>query len=96
MKAVSQSTYLFKYIDDYESVDGEVQALDATCAAIAILQDCGTEPGRPRWKRYGVSEKALNRIPGNAELVEISRLNEFLLDIRVKGSRKRKPMRIMA
>ena len=93
---MSQRTYTFRYVDDYESVEGEVQALDATCAAITILQDSSAEIASPRWRRHGVSENALRRIPGDTELVEIYRPNVFSLDLRVNGSRKRKPMRIMA
>lgn len=53
------TSFTYRYVDDHESVKGEVEADNVTLAAIKVLDDEGSEPGSPRWKRYGISEKGL-------------------------------------
>lgn len=88
-------TYNYKFVDSTENVQGSVDASNVCDAAIKVLKECGGME-QPRWKRHGILERAFQSIPDDNELVEISRLNVYLLDIRKNGSRKRKPMRIVA
>ncbi len=88
--------YRYRYVDAYEKADGVIEAMDIGGAAIAVLQECGTEPNRPRWKRYGIKERLVAECPRDAELVVFSRINEYHLELSKVGTRKRKPLRLYA
>lgn len=90
--------YRYRYVDAYESVNGVVEATDIAGAAISILQECGTEPKRPRWKRYNIRENKISSVPANVELVifEGFESGSYCLELIKVGSRKRKPMRLYA
>lgn len=90
------NTYLFYWVDAYEKVRGEVNAYDATHAALMVLGECGTEPGKPRFSRYGIRERSIESCPKDVELVVFERINEYFLEIKKNGSRKRKPLRLYA
>ena len=88
----------YRFVDAYEKVSGVIEAADAGHAAILVLQDCGSEPQRPRWKRYGVKESIIAQTPNDAELViyEGFEKNSYGLEITKVGTRKRKPLRLYA
>lgn len=90
--------YRFRYVDAYETVSGVIEAMDIGGAAISVLQDCGTEPKRPRWKRYGIRENIIASVPGSVELVifEGFEAGSYCLELSRVGSRKRKPLRLYA
>lgn len=90
--------FRYRFVDAYEKVDGLVEALDAGHAAVLVLQECGTEPGRPRWQRYGIKERSLDKAPRDAELVIFARLGDgsYWLELRKVGTRKRKHLRFYA
>lgn len=89
-------TYQYQWVDDYENVKGTIEAYDISHAALLIAIECGTEPGKPRWKRYGIKEHRIAGIPRDTELVIFSRMNEYVLEVKKVGSRKRKPLRLFA
>lgn len=89
-------TYLFHWVDAYEDVKGSIEANDVSHAAILVSMECGTEPGRPRWKRYGIKENRIDECPRDVEFVIFSRMNDYVLEIKKAGSRKRKPLRLFA
>lgn len=89
-------TYQYHWVDAYENVKGTIEAYDISHAALLITIECGTEPGRPRWKRYGIKEHRISECPRDTELVIFSRMNEYLLEVKKVGSRKRKPLRLFA
>ncbi len=90
--------YRYRYVDAYEKADGVVEAMDIGGAAIVVLQECGTEPNRPRWKRYGIRENRIASVPGDTELVifEGFETGSYCLELTKVGSRKRKPLRLYA
>lgn len=90
------STYQYHFVDAYEDVFGVVDAPDIAMAAVNILLQCGSEPNSPRWRRYGIRESSLFSVPPESEIVFYSRLNEYALDIRLAGTRKRKYLRVFA
>ena len=94
LRLMPSFSYLF--VDAYENVRGIVEAPDPTLAAIQVLIECGTEPNRPRHSRYGIREQSLGRCPRDAELVIFSRMDEYVLELKLVGSRKRKPLRLYA
>jgi hypothetical protein len=93
-----KSAYHFHFVDAYEDVQGEVEALDVAHAAILVLKQCGTEPARPRCGRYGIKVRDLEQAPREAELVVFDRFpNEvYRLEIRKVGTKKRKPLQLYA
>lgn len=90
--------FKYRYVDSYESVEGEIEAENVTLAAIRVLDEEGAEPGRPRWKRYQISEKGLCAAPDNAELVVFDRHGDgtYHLEIRKAGTKKRKFLHLYA
>lgn len=86
--------YRYRYVDAYEDVKGVIDALDIGGAAIAVLQAEGTEPGRPRWKRYGIREHIVAGVPRDTELVIFVGFEKasYCLELTKIGSRKRKPL----
>lgn len=90
--------YRYRYIDAYETVEGVVDATDIAGAAIVVLRECGSEPKRPRWKRYDIPEDKIDRVPKDAEFVvfEGFETGSYALEIIKVGSRKRKPLRFYA
>ena len=90
--------FTYRYVDDFEVVKGEVEAETVTLAAIKVLDEEGTEPGSPRWKRHKISEKGLCAAPDDAELVVFDRRGDgsYHLEIRKTGTRKRKFLRLYA
>lgn len=88
----------YQFVDAYENVKGQIEAVDAGHAAILVLQECGSEPKRPRWRRYGIKETAIDQTPKNAEVVyyEGFEANSYAMTITKVGTRKRKPHRIYA
>ena len=89
-------SFCFHWVDAYENVRGTVEAYDISNAAILVTGECGTEPGKPRWKRYGIREHRIEDCPRDVELVIFSRMNEYFLEIKKVGSRKRTPLRLFA
>lgn len=89
-------SYRFHWVDAYENVKGEIEAYDAAHAALLVLGECGTEPNRPRFSRYGIRERSITKCGRDVELVIFSRLNEYFLEIKKSGSRKRKPLSLYA
>ena len=89
-------SYRFHWVDAYEDVRGEVAAYDAAHAALLVLGECGTEPNKPRFSRYGIREKSITQCASDIELVFFSRMNEYHLEIKKVGSRKRKPLMLYA
>lgn len=85
----------FRFVTDTCRDIGQVEAEDVQDAAIKVLQaDAGD--GLPRWKVYGISDKVLKCIPRDAELVDIaSGSQKYSLDLRMTGTRKRKPVRVL-
>ena len=90
--------YRFRYVDAYESVSGTVDAMDIAGAAISVLQECGTEPGRPRWRRYNIRENRVSAVPANVELVifEGFEAGSYCLELIKVGTKKRKPLLLYA
>lgn len=95
---IDTNQYHYRYEDAYESVKGVVEAIDIAAAAIAVLQECGTEPKRPRWKRYGIREDRIASVPPGTELVIFQGFEAaaYCLELSKVGSGKRKPLRIFA
>ena len=89
-------TFQYHWVDAYENVKGSVEAYDIAHAAILVAADCGTEPNRPRWYRYGIKEHLITACPNDVELVVFSRMNEYHLEVKKIGSRKRKALRLFA
>ena len=92
------TTFKYRYVDAYEIVEGEIEAPCITSAALHVLQDDGSEPGRPRWQRYTIRERAVTAAPDDVEFVHYHRYGNGTYDLTLKkvGSRKRKPLRIFA
>jgi hypothetical protein len=89
--------YHYRFVDKAETAEGSLLASDAAHAAILVLQAEGnSKDALPRWKRHAIREHDIEAVPREAEFVEVARLNCFSLDIRLHGSRKRKPVRITA
>ncbi|MDP1573140.1 MAG: hypothetical protein Q8M09_14845 [Pseudomonadota bacterium] len=89
------NTFHYRFVTD-DCIDiGRVDAADVQdAAAEVLLADAGS--GIPRWKVYGISDKVLNRIPRDAELVDVaSGSHKYSLDLRKAGTRKRKPVRVL-
>ncbi len=84
--------FSYRYVDDFEIVKGEVEAETVTLAAIKVLDEEGSEPRHPRWKRHNINEKGLCAVPDNAEFVVFDRHGDgsYHLEIRKIGSKKRK------
>lgn len=88
----------FRFTDAYETASGVIEAADAGHAATLVLQECGSEPWRPRWKRYSIKEASIERTPNDAELViyEGFETGSYGLEVSKVGTRKRKPFRLYA
>lgn len=84
-------TYRYRYVDAKEITTGLVVAVSMADAAVNVFQ--GGE-GVPRWKRHGIREKDVALAPRDAELCEFGRRADgsYALELRLQGSRKRKPV----
>lgn len=92
------ATFKYCYADTYEKIEGEIEAPCLAVAALRVLQEEGSELGHPRWQRYGIRESAVNAAPDDAEFVQYHRYGNgtYDLELRMVGSRKRKPLRFYA
>ena len=84
--------YAYRFVDDNEITEGQVSAPDAATAALKVLGE------NRRFALHAVRERDVCRIPAGAELVELAGWedNSYYLDIRMIGTRKRKPLRLHA